>query len=102
MAIPSSSPTALTDVDHINGARGDNRWANLRKVSRSVNLQNQRGARPGSVSGLLGVAPAPGGRWRASIRVNNTQTHLGYFADPNEAHKTYLKAKRKLHEGNTL
>ena len=32
----------LEEVDHINGVRGDNRWANLRPVTRQENMQNRK------------------------------------------------------------
>ena len=43
-------------IDHINGDPSDNRIANLREVTFSENLQNQRRAQKRSKSGLLGVS----------------------------------------------
>lgn len=91
------------DIDHINGARADNRWANLRSVTRSVNLQNQRKARRGkSTDCPLGVYRAPGNRFCAQITVSGVLKHLGSFGSPEEAHQCYLAAKREHHEGNML
>ncbi|MEY3252390.1 MAG: hypothetical protein RL227_1363 [Pseudomonadota bacterium] len=90
------------DVDHINGDRADNRWVNLRDVTRSVNLQNLRGAKSNNKgTGLLGAAPW-GKRFRAAIRVNGVDHKIGVFDTPQEAHAAYIQAKRELHEGAVL
>lgn len=93
---------AVGDIDHINGVRSDNRLTNLRDVSRSVNMQNQRVAHQCNQSGLLGVSPHKRNKkrpWAASINVGGKVMHLGYFATPEEAHAIYLANKRALHEG---
>lgn len=65
------------DVDHINGDRVDNRLANLRNVSRSVNLRNSK-MRRDNTSGINGVS-REGSRWAAYITVNRKRKFLGYF-----------------------
>jgi hypothetical protein len=91
------------DIDHINGDRADNRISNLRCVSRSVNMQNQRKPRSNNNSGLLGVSwVASRQLWVAQINIFGKQTHLGRFRDKDEAHEAYLAAKRQLHEGCTI
>lgn len=93
----------LVCVDHINHDKTDNRWCNLRSVSVSVNQQNRRAAQSNSISGLLGVHwYAPRGTWAARIGIGGKDKVLGYFKDPNDAHKAYIEAKRALHAGNTL
>ena len=89
------------ELDHINGRRDDNRFANLRDVSRSVNGQNQRRAPAGSSTGVLGVSPSRG-RFKAQITVAGQQHFLGRFDCKHEAHEAYLKAKRELHKGCTI
>lgn len=90
------------DVDHINGVRHDNRWANLRDVTRRMNLQNQHRARKGKASGApLGVVRA-GNRFAAQITVNGVLKHIGTFGETAAAHEAYLAAKRELHEGCTI
>ena len=89
------------DIDHINGDRADNRWENIRAVTRSVNLQNRKRARSGTKTGVLGVTPHQG-RYRASIRVYGHQKHIGCFDTAGKAHQEYLKVKRIVHPGNTL
>lgn len=86
------------DVDHKNGVRHDNRWRNLREGSTNQNMQNQRIPHSNNKSGYLGVSWKHG-RWKAQIRVDGVVIVVGRFTDPAEAHKAYLKAKRKHHEG---
>lgn len=91
-------------IDHINGAPGDNRIANLRDVDVSTNQQNLRRARSNNrQSGLLGVRKmSKTTRWWATISVNGGRIYLGSYATPDEAHQAYLTAKRKLHKGCTI
>lgn len=89
------------DVDHEDGVRGNNRWKNLRDVSRSVNLENMRTAKRNNLTGLLGVKVMKG-KFQAGITVRGTRLHLGTFDTPAEAHGVYLAAKRELHEGCTI
>ena len=89
-------------IDHINGNPSDNRIANLRDVTRSVNAQNlQRAPRSNKASGLLGVG-AKGNRWQAHIKVGGKAKHLGMFAASEDAHAAYVEAKRRLHPGCQL
>jgi hypothetical protein len=91
------------EIDHINQEPSDNRFANLRVVSRAVNQQNQRRAqRSNKSTGMLGSYKQPSGRFVSSIRVNDKQTYLGTFDTAPEAHAAYIKAKRELHAGCTL
>jgi AP2 domain-containing protein/HNH endonuclease len=82
------------DVDHINHDTLDNRRKNLRKATRSQNLLNAR--RKINNSGFKGVYRHPGGKWKAQIQVNHKYVYLGYFSSPEEAHKAYVKAAKKL------
>lgn len=91
-------------IDHINGNGLDNRIANLRDVSRSVNLQNMRQAMRDKKHGtLIGAMWHEGTqKWRALIRVNRRQKSLEYFATEQLAHEAYVASKRKFHEGCTI
>jgi len=89
------------EIDHVNGVRHDNRIANLRSVTGSVNCQNKKRARRDNKLGLLGVWQRRS-RFVASIWVCGASKHIGMFDTAEEAHVAYLKAKRQLHEGNTL
>ena len=90
------------DIDHINGIRTDNRIANLRDVSRSVNQQNLKTARRDNQTGLLGVKKTRCGTFEARINLNGRYVHLGTFPAAAEAHQAYITAKRKHHEGCTI
>lgn len=90
------------DVDHINGNRADNRWCNLRDVSRAVNMQNLRKPRADNTTGFLGVSLSKG-RYQAQIAANGKTHYLGLYDCPKLAHAAYVARKRLLHsEGNTL
>jgi hypothetical protein len=83
-------------IDHINGAKHDNRICNLRVATGSQNQANAR-KRSDNTSGYKGVRPSRG-RWRAEIRVNGSRRHIGIFNDPAEAHAAYVDAAVK-HSG---
>jgi hypothetical protein len=90
-------------IDHINGIKTDNRIANLRSVTQSVNMQNLRTANCRNSTGYLGVSwDRKRGKYRAIIGVNGKNLTLGWFDEPEVAHQAYLDAKRKLHPGCTI
>jgi hypothetical protein len=88
-------------VDHIDGDGSNNRWANLRDVSRSVNLQNRKAATAKNTNQLLGVTKNHK-RFMAQISTAGCWKYLGTYDTPEQAHEAYIKAKRESHEGNTL
>lgn len=104
IAMLGAEPPTL--VDHLNGNRMDNRWANLRAADSVVNAQNTRRPHVRNTSGFLGVSWSTRNitnPWLAQIKPPGSGTkNLGYYATPEEAHAAYLDAKRKLHAGNTL
>ena len=101
-AISTGSDTDL-QIDHINGDKSDNRVSNLRAVTCSVNMQNQRAAKVTSKTGILGASPKKGtGRFVAQIKANGLARYIGVFDTAEEAGHAYLSAKRRLHEGCTL
>ena len=90
-------------IDHINGIRDDNRLINLRDVTRSENLQNQKKSSKGSSSIYLGVSWCKAkNKWVSQIALNKKVKHLGYFDDDKMAHEAYLTAKRILHSAGTI
>lgn len=94
------------EVDHINGDKTDDRFSNLRDVSKKTNRQNIRETRNGkSSSQLLGVyldKRKKHKKWRSSINIGGRCVSLGYFFTETEAHQAYLDAKRKTHVGCTI
>lgn len=91
----------VSKIDHFNGDKTDNRLANLREASDSVNSQNQHGPMSTNLLGVMGVS-AHGRNYRARITVDYRRIKLGVFETPELAHAAYLKAKRQMHAGNTL
>ena len=88
-------------IDHINGNPADNRIANLRDASRSVNAQNITRPPKSNTSGFLGVSLSKDTeRWRATIYINKRSQHIGYFKTAEAAYAAYLAAKLRLHPGD--
>lgn len=84
-------------IDHINGDRLDNRFANLREATVFQSAHNRRGDR-GSKSGIKGVYPRRNGRaWEVWIMRRGKHHYLGQFPTPDEARRTYEKAALRLH-----
>jgi len=88
-------------IDHVNGIKSDNRFANLRVVDESGNSQNIRKPNKRNKSGFMGVIKYHK-QWRASITVNGKTYWLGDFPTPEQAHEAYLEAKRKNHAACTI
>lgn len=85
-------------VDHRNGIRDDNRLFNLNTCQPHENQQNRK-KRDDTSSQYMGVSYSKLARkWRASIRVNGVNHHLGYFYREADARDAYLAAKEELHE----
>ena len=83
------------DVDHVNGNRTDNRWENLRLVSRQENLRNM-GLRQSNTSGVCGASyDRNRSAWHAYIGTGNKRTHIGYFGKKEDAVKARTDAERK-------
>jgi len=67
------------EVDHINGNGTDNRWINLRSVTKQENQRNAK-LRDDNKSGITGVILRTGTtKFRSFIRVDNKQKYLGVF-----------------------
>lgn len=70
-------------TDHVNRDRLDNRRENLRPATHALNHQNKPANR-GSSSQFRGVS-REGGKWRAVVRLNGKNHHLGFYEDEVEA-----------------
>lgn len=84
------------EIDHADGDKKNNRWANLRDVTRTVNNQNRRRPYKNNTLGLQGVSPYRG-RFSAEIQVDGQRIRLGHFGSKEAAHSAYVAAKRLLH-----
>ena len=84
-------------IDHVNGRRADNRWANLRLATQAENQQNRK-PKTGSASGLLGVHWNKQTRkWRSVVCLNKRTHYVGSFASRTEAYAATLEAKKRIH-----
>jgi hypothetical protein len=94
------------EIDHKDGDVANNRIANLREATPAQNRQNMRKAQSNNKVNLLGVSLAGDQRrikkWQAQISAGRRYYHLGYFITPEEAHRAYIKAKRRIHPFGTL
>jgi hypothetical protein len=90
-------------IDHRDGDKGNNKFLNLRDVDQRINTQNQRRAKADNESGLLGAHfRKDTGKFASRIKAPDRIHYLGCYESAQEAHETYVKAKRLLHKGCTL
>lgn len=85
------------EVDHINGNKGDNRFANLRAATRGENAKNRKFS-SNNTSGVKGVCRhkrSP--NWRAMVYVDGKQIGLGFFKTIEEAEKAVKRERERLH-----
>ncbi|OZI21752.1 hypothetical protein CAL18_12575 [Bordetella genomosp. 7] len=93
----------IGEIDHIDGDKLNNAIRNLRDVPRRANQQNLRRALGARTNGLLGATHHKAtGKWRSRLWVDGRNISLGLYETAEEAHKAYIEAKRKHHEGCTL
>ncbi len=75
------------EVDHINRVKDDNRWCNLREVSRTCNVRNT-GNRKDNTSGVKGVNYEVKLRvspWKVQIQINKKKYSIGLHKTLEEA-----------------
>jgi len=83
------------DMDHINRIRSDDRWCNLRHVSRRCNLRNV-GITGKNTSGIVGVyKDINRNYWKAAIRINKKLINIGNFKKKIDAVKARWQAEIK-------
>lgn len=72
-------------IDHINGCKSDDRWANLRICTNTENSRNTKLSKR-NTSGHKGVMwHCRVKKWQVSIRIDRKLKHLGYFDDIQDA-----------------
>jgi hypothetical protein len=84
----------LSELDHINGIKADNRIANLRAATPSQNAAN-KSRRKDSRSPYKGVSPTPWGTWQAHVGLpgqSGKKQYLGTFPTPESARDAYAAA----------
>lgn len=86
-------PPSNMDIDHINGIRTDNRFANLRLATRSENIANSKKYKSNS-TGFKGVFKDKN-RWRVQMTVNGRKIGKGSYKTPEQAYEAYCKAAKE-------
>ena len=77
-------------IDHINNNSLDNRIENLRILTHQQNQFNT------NAKGYYWNKQ--NNKWHAQIRINGKNNFLGVFAEEEDAHQAYLKAKELYHK----
>lgn len=83
-------------IDHINGNRADNRFANLRACTHAQNIMNRKLGN--NTSGVRGVRPH-GSSWEARIALDGVTHQLGSFRSLEEAAEARRAAELRLFGG---
>ena len=84
-------------IDHINGNKADNRFANLRKASYAENGRNAKLSITNK-SGVKGVSWHKSNQlWVANLRVNKKHKYIGGFKTIEEAANAIKQAREELH-----
>ena len=82
-------------VDHIDRDRKNNKWCNLRHVSRSCNIKNSK-IRADNLSGVTGVSWHKRiQKWISRISVNEKRICLGYYKSFKDAVLSRWEAEKK-------
>lgn len=77
-------------VDHINNNTLDNRKENLRVATNRMNQYNQRRRKNSKyMRGVTFDKSAVNKPWKAQIKVNGVNKHIGMFKTEQEAHNAY-------------
>lgn len=88
-------------VDHRDGVKSNNAWANLREAYGSANHFNVP-ARPDNKTGVKGVCwHKPSKKYIAQARLHGKHVYLGIYSDVEEAGKAY-RAFAEKHHGEFL
>ena len=83
------------DVDHRNRIKNDNRWCNLRHVSRTCNMRNCN-LRKTNKSNVIGVTWHKHGKgWTANITLNYKQKNIGFYKYKKDAVKARWEAEKE-------
>lgn len=87
----------IDQIDHANGVKDDNRFANLREATTSENHQNMP-LRRDNRAGQTGVHwDATKSKWVAQIACGGKRRTLGVFDTVDEAKAAYVAAKPGMH-----
>ena len=83
------------EIDHINRITGDDRWINLRHVTRQCNMRNC-GMLKNNTSGIKGLSWDKARlKWAAQIKVNGKNISVGRFRNKVDAANARWEAEKK-------
>lgn len=83
------------EIDHIDGNGENNKWVNIRSVTKSENRKNRR-KYSRNTSGVTGVTfHRLTNKWQASIKVDGRSVYLGLFSSYDDAVKCRKQAEVK-------
>lgn len=82
-------------IDHANGDGADNRIANLRLATATLNQAN-KGLQKNNTTGFKGVRRKNDGRYFSVIKKQGKVHYLGLFTEPALAHAAYEAAASRL------
>lgn len=87
-------------VDHVDGNKADNKWANLRPCSHSLNSRNTRRAKASNLTtGLTGVhLRKRDGKFIAQMR-GRGKRHIGVFDTAEDGRAAYVAERERLFPG---
>lgn len=87
----------LSDLDHIDTDKANNRISNLREATMSQNLANAN-RRSDNQSGFKSVHwHNTRNKWTAQINIGGKRRHLGLFATAAEAHAAYVAKANEVY-----
>lgn len=78
LLMTGSFPEKGMEVDHINRKRDDNRWSNLRVVTKAQNMRN-RSTNKNNSTGVRGVS-MDRGKFRVRIQVDGKSKSMGLYS----------------------
>jgi hypothetical protein len=94
---PGVATGVVNSIDHKNGDTLDNRAANLRVATSSVQGHNKR-KRAGCTSKYFGVSWDPKTRkWRAVVTHKKKSRHLGFYAVEEDAARAYDRGATEIY-----
>lgn len=68
----------------------------LRAITQKQNMEHRTGAQKNSTTGVRGVSPTQSGKFRARIKNNGLEIHLGRYDSVEEAERVVVAKRREV------